>query len=60
MEELAFSVQGLVSNEFQWEMGFMAPRVTTYPSDVEYSMAVSTLALPREYIQVNTVHYWKE
>lgn len=47
--------------QYKWRVGYRAPAATTYASDVEYSLLVSALVLPRGYMQVSSgplnIHY---
>lgn len=56
LEELVFSVQQLPTSsrdvEYQWAVGYRAPTATTYASDVSYSIVMTTLLLPKEWVQV--------
>ena len=40
--------------QYKWRVGYRAPAATTYASDVEYSLLVSALVLPRDYLQVSS------
>ena len=40
--------------QYKWRVGYRAPAATTYASDVEYSLLVSALVLPRGYMQVSS------
>ena len=60
LEELVFSVEGLTPHsseqlQYQWIMGFRAPKATTYPSDVEYSMVVAALVLSKQQFEVGII-----
>lgn len=54
LEELVFSVtphlQPLTNSEisYTWTMGYRDPVLTTYPSNVQYSMVIAALVTPKE------------
>ncbi len=61
LEELAFSVRQLPSTsqevEYQWTVGYRAPKVTTYASDVSYSVVVAALVVPQDWVQVHVFRF---
>lgn len=58
LEELVFSItpqlQPLTKSEisYTWTMGYRDPALTTYPSNVQYSMVVGALVTPKENLLV--------
>ena len=59
LEELVFIAQPITQSEteisYNWMMGYRDPFLTTYPSDVVYSLGVAALIAPKENMVVRVI-----
>lgn len=63
LEELVFSLEEspeLSEPEirYTWRMGYTAPKLTTYPSNVQYSLIAAALVAPKEALLVRHLQAW--
>ena len=62
LEELVFSLESQQLSDpeisYTWRMGYTAPKLTTYASNVKYSLVAAALVVPKQFLSVCHLQAW--